>query len=126
MTKQFFNSFLKAGIPVNIIQDESLRVIIQDDDLKNDGWESSIRAIKLLIDTLPIDFIEKDTEDSLISEKISLFILDCVDRLLTDRDIASLVSNKSNVEATSHFAKLVSEERLLNNIEFKNFLYRYK
>ncbi|MGR5965321.1 hypothetical protein ACT7DB_17715 [Bacillus cereus] len=63
MGKNVLNDILKPNIPVNIIQDRDMRIVVQNDNIQNDGWESNVKAIKVMLDSLPISFIQKDTED---------------------------------------------------------------
>ncbi|WP_257207117.1 hypothetical protein [Bacillus thuringiensis] len=73
--KNILNGLLKQNISINFIQGKDIRVIIQDDDIQNEGWKSDVKAIKLLIDELPVGFIQKDTADFLITEKLLFFYL---------------------------------------------------
>ncbi|HFJ9434258.1 MULTISPECIES: hypothetical protein [Bacillus] len=73
--KNILNGLLKQNISINFIEGKDIRVIIQDDDIQNEGWKLDAKAIKLLIDELPVGFIQKDTADFLITEKIAFFYL---------------------------------------------------
>lgn len=86
-------------------------MVIQDDDIQNKGWESNVKAIKLLIDALPVGFIQKDTEDFLINEKITFLLLNSIAELLKDNDFIGFLRNKNNMEVMSYFIELASEAR---------------
>jgi hypothetical protein len=125
MSKKLFDFFLKENVPVNLIQGDDIRVIVQDDDTQNEAWESDIKAIKLLIDMIPIDFIEKHTEEPLIREKIILLLLNCIGEFLKDYYIVDFSREQDNIETIHYFLEVVNKEMAQYNTEFKKFIQRY-
>ncbi|WP_242229293.1 hypothetical protein [Bacillus cereus group sp. BfR-BA-01329] len=122
MEKNILNDLLKQNTPINYIESKDIRVVIQDDDMQTEGWKSDIKAIKLLIDELPIGFIQKDTEDSLINEKIAFLLLNSIAELLKDNDPIGFVRNKNNMEVIRYFIELVSDEKWESNSAFQEFI----
>ncbi|HDR8143050.1 TPA: hypothetical protein QC063_003291 [Bacillus cereus] len=107
--KNILNGLLKQNISINFIEGKDIRVIIQDDDIQNEGWKSDVKAIKLLIDELPVGFIQKDTADFLITEKIAFLLLNSIAELLKDNDFTGFLYNKNNMEVIGYFLELVSD-----------------
>ncbi|MCW9134656.1 hypothetical protein OF830_28315 [Bacillus paramycoides] len=127
MGKNFLNDVLKPNIPVNLIQEKDIRVVIQNDNVQNDGWESNIKAIKVLIDSLPVGFIEKDTEDFLIREKIAFLLLDSIGELLKDSGIGEVFGDKkNNIEEISSFLEMASDYKWESSFDFQAFIKSYK
>ncbi len=122
MEKNILNDLLKQDTPINYIEGKDIRVVIQDDDMQTAGWKSDIKAIKLLIDELPIGFIQKDTEDFLINEKIAFLLLNSIAELLKDNDPIGFVRNKNNMEVIRYFIELVSDEKWESNSAFQEFI----
>ncbi|MGG2093121.1 hypothetical protein AB1283_10460 [Bacillus sp. S13(2024)] len=122
MEKNILNDLLKQNTPINFIEDKDIRVVIQDDDIRNEGWQSDIKAIKLLIDELPVGFIQKDTEDFLINEKIAFLLLNSIAELLKDNDSIGFLRNKSNMEVISYFIELASDQKWESNPAFQEFI----
>ena len=117
MDKNILNDLLKQNIPINFIDGKDIRVIIQDDDIRNEGWKSDVKAIKLLIDELPVGFIQKDTEDFLVNEKIAFLLLNSIAELLKDNDPIGFIRNKNNMEVIRYFIELVSDQKWESNPE---------
>ncbi|MBE5107261.1 hypothetical protein IGI01_18835 [Bacillus thuringiensis] len=122
MEKNILNGLLKQNTPINFIEGKDIRVVIQDDDIQNEGWKSDIKAIKLLIDKLPVGFIQKDTEDFLINEKIAFLLLNSITELLKDNDPIGFISNKNNMEVIRYFIELVSDQKWESNPAFQEFI----
>lgn len=57
---------------------------------------------------MPVGFIQKDTEDFLINEKITFLLLNSIAELLKDNDSIGFILNKNNMEVISYFIDLVS------------------
>lgn len=126
MEKNVLNDLLKQNTPINFIEDKDIRVVIQDNDIQNEGWQSNVKAIKLLIDELPVGFIQKDTEDLLINEKIAFLLLNSIAELLKDNDSIGFIRNKNNMEVIRYFIELVSDEKWESNPAFQEFIKSYK
>lgn len=122
MEKNVLNDLLRQNTPINFIEGKDIRVIIQDDDIQNEGWKSNVKAIKLLIDELPVGFIQKDTEDFLINEKITFLLLNSIAELLKDNDPIGFIRNKNNMEVISYFIDLVSNQKWESNPAFQEFI----
>lgn len=122
MDKNILNDLLKQNIPINFIDGKDIRVIIQDDDIRNEGWKSDVKAIKLLIDELPVGFIQKDIEDFLINEKIAFLLLNSIAELLKDNDPIGFIRNKNNMEVIRYFIELVSDQKWESNPDFQGFI----
>lgn len=122
MKKNILNGLLKQNTPINFIEGKDIRVVIQDDDIQNEGWKSDIKAIKLLIDKLPVGFIQKDTEDFLINEKIAFLLLNSIAELLKDNDPIGFIRNKNNMEVIRYFIELVSDQKWESNPDFQEFI----
>ncbi|PFW81364.1 hypothetical protein COL27_20715 [Bacillus sp. AFS075960] len=122
MEKNVLNDLLKQNTPINFIEGKDIRVVIQDDDIQNEGWKSNVKAIKLLIDELPVGFIQKDTEDFLINEKITFLLLNSIAELLKDNDPIGFIRNKNNMEVISYFIDLVSDQKWESNPAFQEFI----
>lgn len=122
MEKNILNDLLKQNTPINFIEDKDIRVVIQDDNIQNVGWQSNVKAIKLLIDGLPVGFIQKDTEDFLINEKIAFLLLNSIAELLKDNDPIGFIRNKNNMEVIRYFIELVSDEKWESNPAFQEFI----
>ncbi|WP_252196020.1 hypothetical protein [Bacillus wiedmannii] len=122
MEKNILNGLLKQNTPINFIEGKDIRVVIQDDDIQNEGWKSDIKAIKILIDELPVGFIQKDTEDFLINEKIAFLLLNSIAELLKDNDPIGFIRNKSNMEVISYFIDLVSDQKWESSTAFQEFI----
>jgi 3-deoxy-D-manno-octulosonate 8-phosphate phosphatase KdsC-like HAD superfamily phosphatase len=104
-----------------VVQDTETKIIIQSNVQMNNAWESNIKAIKLLIDKLPIGFIEKDTEDILICEKVSFSLLVSIGNLLISNVYTEIYKNKSAFEAVADFVNLINEEKLYDKDEYRDF-----
>ncbi|EJQ21027.1 hypothetical protein [Bacillus cereus] len=127
MGKNVLNDVLKPNIPVNIIQDEDIRIVVQNDNIQNEGWESNIKAIKSLLDSLPIGFIEKDTEDFSIRDKIVFLLLDSIGELLKGTGIGQVQNNNGNyLEEIRFFLQMIDDYKWETDLEFEAFLKRYK
>ncbi|WP_226794362.1 hypothetical protein [Bacillus thuringiensis] len=126
MDKNILNDLLKQNISINFIQGKDIRVIIQDDDIQNEGWKSDVKAIKLLIDELPVGFIQKDTADFLINEKIAFLLLNSIADFLKDNDSIGFIRNKDNMEVIRYFIELVRDEKWESNPAFQEFIKSYK
>lgn len=122
MEKNVLNDLLRQNTPINFIEGKDIRAIIQDDDIQNEGWKSNVKAIKLLIDELPVGFIQKDTEDFLINEKITFLLLNSIAELLKDNDPIGFIRNKNNMEVISYFIDLVSNQKWESNPAFQEFI----
>ncbi|AOY14824.1 hypothetical protein BGI23_06460 [Bacillus sp. ABP14] len=122
MEKNILNDLLKQNTPINFIEGKDIRVVIQDDDIQNEGWKSNVKAIKLLIDELPVGFIQKDTEDFLINEKITFLLLNSIAELLKDNDPIGFIRNKNNMEVINYFIDLVSDQKWESNPAFQEFI----
>ncbi|PFB63661.1 hypothetical protein CN291_19970 [Bacillus cereus] len=122
MEKNVLNDLLKQNTPINFIEGKDIRVVIQDDDIQNEGWKSNVKAIKLLIDELPVGFIQKDTEDFLINEKITFLLLNSIAELLKDNDPIGFIRNKNNMEVIRYFIDLVSDQKWESNPAFQEFI----
>ncbi|MDA2423156.1 hypothetical protein ACFCVQ_30330 [Bacillus thuringiensis] len=122
MDKNILNDLLKQNISINFIQGKDIRVIIQDDDIQNEGWKSDVKAIKLLIDELPVGFIQKDTAEFLINEKIAFLLLNSIAELLKDNDSTGFLYNKNNMEVIGYFLELVSDQKWESNQDFQEFI----
>ncbi|AWC27972.1 hypothetical protein CG478_009185 [Bacillus cytotoxicus] len=122
MEKNILNGLLKQNTPINFIEGKDIRIVIQDDDIQNEGWKSDIKAIKLLIDELPVGFIQKDTEDFLINEKIAFLLLNSIAELLKDNDPIGFIRNKNNMEVIRYFIELVSDQKWESNPAFQEFI----
>ncbi|WP_242461778.1 hypothetical protein [Bacillus thuringiensis] len=122
MEKNILNGLLKQNTPINFIEGKDIRVVIQDDDIQNEGWKSDIKAIKLLIDKLPVGFIQKDIEDFLINEKIAFLLLNSIAELLKDNDPIGFIRNKDNMEVIRYFIELVSNQKWESNPDFQEFI----
>ncbi|MGN4472962.1 hypothetical protein ACTFQ8_11340 [Bacillus cereus group sp. MYBK40-2] len=122
MEKNVLNDLLRQNTPINFIEGKDIRVVIQDDDIQNEGWKSNVKAIKLLIDELPVGFIQKDTEDFLINEKITFLLLNSIAELLKDNDPIGFIRNKNNMEVISYFIDLVSDQKWESNPAFQEFI----
>ncbi|WP_235706383.1 hypothetical protein [Bacillus mycoides] len=122
MDKNILNDLLKQNISINFIQGKDIRVIIQDDDIQNEGWKSDVKAIKLLIDELPVGFIQKDTADFLINEKIAFLLLNSIAELLKYNDFTGFLNNKNNMEVIGYFLELVSDQKWESNQAFQEFI----
>ncbi|MEW9179330.1 hypothetical protein AB2553_02650 [Bacillus mycoides] len=122
MEKNVLKDLLKQNTPINFIEGKDIRVVIQDDDIQNEGWKSNVKAIKLLIDELPVGFIQKDTEDFLINEKITFLLLNSIAELLKDNDPIGFIRNKNNMEVISYFIDLVSDQKWETNPAFQEFI----
>ncbi|KMP21986.1 hypothetical protein TU49_08960 [Bacillus cereus] len=122
MEKNILNGLLKQNTPINFIEGKDIRVVIQDDDIQNEGWKSDIKAIKLLIDELPVGFIQKDTEDFLINEKIVFLLLNSIAELLKDNDPIGFIRNKNNMEVIRYFIELVRDQKWESNPDFQEFI----
>ncbi|WP_257130351.1 hypothetical protein [Bacillus cereus] len=122
MEKNILNGLLKQNTPINFIEGKDIRVVIQDDNIQNEGWKSDIKAIKLLIDELPVGFIQKDTEDFLINEKIAFLLLNSIAELLKDNDPIGFIRNKNNMEVISYFIDLVSDQKWESSTAFQEFI----
>lgn len=122
MEKNILNGLLKQNTPINFVEGKDIRVVIQDDDIQNEGWKSDIKAIKLLIDELPVGFIQKDTEDFLINEKIAFLLLNSIAELLKDNDPIGFIRNKNNMEVIHYFIELVSDQKWESNPDFQEFI----
>lgn len=122
MEKNILNGLLKQNTPINFIEGKDIRVVIQDDDIQSEGWKSDIKAIKLLIDELPVGFIQKDTEDFLINEKIAFLLLNSIAELLKDNDPIGFIRNKNNMEVIRYFIELVSDQKWESNPDFQEFI----
>ncbi|PEM14459.1 hypothetical protein CN610_01770 [Bacillus wiedmannii] len=122
MEKNILNGLLKQNTPINFIEGKDIRVVIQDDDIQNEGWKSGIKAIKLLIDELPVGFIQKDTEDFLINEKIVFLLLNSIAELLKDNDPIGFIRNKNNMEVIRYFIELVRDQKWESNPDFQEFI----
>ncbi|WP_270342431.1 hypothetical protein [Bacillus mobilis] len=122
MEKNILDGLLKQNTPINFIEGKDIRVVIQDDDIQNEGWKSDIKAIKLLIDELPVGFIQKDTEDFLINEKIAFLLLNSIAELLKDNDPIGFIRSKNNMEVIRYFIELVSDQKWESNPAFQEFI----
>lgn len=122
MEINILNGLLKQNTPINFIEGKDIRVVIQDDDIQNEGWKSDIKAIKLLIDELPVGFIQKDTEDFLINEKIAFLLLNSIAELLKDNDPIGFIRNKNNMEVIYYFIELLSDQKWESNPDFQEFI----
>lgn len=122
MEKNILNGLLKQNTPINFIEGKDIRVVIQDDDIQNEGWKSDIKAIKLLIDELPVGFIQKDTEDFLINEKIVFLLLNSIAELLKDNDPIGFIRNKNNMEVIRYFIELIRDQKWESNPDFQEFI----
>lgn len=122
MEKNVVNDLLRQNTPINFIEGKDIRVVIQDDDIQNEGWKSNVKAIKFLIDELPVGFIQKDTEDFLINEKITFLLLNSIAELLKDNDPIGFIRNKNNMEVISYFIDLVSNQKWESNPAFQEFI----
>ncbi|WP_257206973.1 hypothetical protein [Bacillus wiedmannii] len=122
MEKNILNGLLKQNTPINFIEGKDIRVVIQDDDIQNERWKSDIKAIKLLIDELPVGFIQKDTEDFLINEKIAFLLLNSIAELLKDNDPIGFIRNQNNMEVIHYFIELVSDQKWEFNPDFQEFI----
>ncbi|PFF76395.1 hypothetical protein CN341_17925 [Bacillus cereus] len=122
MEKNVLNDLLRQNTPINFIEGKDIRVVIQDDDIQNEGWKSNVKAIKLLIDELPVGFIQKDTEDFLINEKITFLLLNSIAELLKDNDFTGFLYNKNNMEVIGYFLELVSDQKWESNQAFQEFI----
>ncbi|KAB2363438.1 hypothetical protein OCB14_15110 [Bacillus cereus] len=120
--KNILNGLLKQNISINFIEGKDIRVIIQDDDIQNEGWKSDVKAIKLLIDELPVGFIQKDTADFLITEKIAFLLLNSIAELLKDNDFTGFLYNKNNMEVIGYFLELVSDQKWESNQAFQELI----
>lgn len=120
----FLNEILKKDVPVNIIQSNDLRLIIQDDNLNNDGWESSIKVFILLLDHLSSGFIEKDTEDSEITDKITFLLIDLIGDYIRYTTPYYDFSNKTNFDVLSYFINFYTENKI--HPDFISFINKYK
>ncbi|EJQ86865.1 hypothetical protein IGW_05340 [Bacillus cereus ISP3191] len=127
MGKNVLNDILKPNIPVNIIQDGDMRIVVQNDNIQNDGWESNIKAIKVMLDSLPISFIQKDTEDVSIREKIVFLLLNSIGELLNDTGIGHIQNKNDNyLEEIRFFLEMVNDYKWETDLEFQTFLKQYK
>lgn len=126
MDKNILNDLLKQNISINFIDGKDIRVIIQDDDIRNEGWKSDVKAIKFLIDELPVGFIQKDTADFLINEKIAFLLLNSIADFLKDNDSIGFIRNKDNMEVIRYFIELVRDEKWESNPSFQEFIKSYK
>ncbi|PET25213.1 hypothetical protein CN519_24065 [Bacillus cereus] len=122
MEKNVLNGLLKQNTPINFIEGKDIRVVIQDDDIQNEGWKSDVKTIKLLIDELPVGFVQKDTEDFLINEKIAFLLLNSIAELLKDNDPIGFIRNKNNMEVIRYFIELVSDQKWESNPDFQEFI----
>ncbi|MBV6678922.1 hypothetical protein KV563_11970 [Bacillus thuringiensis] len=122
MEKNVLNDLLRQNTPINFIEGKDIRVVIQDDDIQYEGWKSNVKAIKLLIDELPVGFIQKDTEDFLINEKITFVLLNSIAELLKDNDPIGFIRNKNNMEVISYFIDLVRDQKWESNPVFQEFI----
>lgn len=122
MEKNILSGLLKQNTPINFIEGKDIRVVIQDDDIQNEGWKSDIKAIKLLIDELPVGFIQKDTEDFLINEKIVFLLLNSIAELLKDNDPIGFIRNKNNMEVIRYFIELIRDQKWESNPDFQEFI----
>lgn len=122
MEKNVLNDLLKQNTPINFIGGKDIRLVIQDDNIQNEGWKSNVKAIKLLIDELPVGFIQKDTEDFLINEKIAFLLLNSIAELLKDNDPIGFIRNKNNMEVIRYFIELVSDQKWESNPDFQGFI----
>ncbi|WP_240516335.1 hypothetical protein [Bacillus cereus] len=122
MEKNILNDLLKQNTPINFIEGRDIRVVIQDDDIQKEGWKSNVKAVKLLIDELPVGFIQKDTEDFLINEKITFLLLNSIAELLKDNDPVGFLRNKNNMEVISYFIELASDQKWESNPAFQEFV----
>ncbi|HDR4895661.1 TPA: hypothetical protein QCR41_003840 [Bacillus cereus] len=120
--KNILNGLLKQNISINFIEGKDIRVIIQDDDIQNEGWKSDVKVIKLLIDELPVGFIQKDTADFLITEKIAFLLLNSIAELLKDNDFTGFLYNKNNMEVIGYFLELVSDQKWESNQAFQELI----
>lgn len=127
MGKNVLNDILKPNIPVNIIQDGDMRIVVQNDNIQNDGWESNIKAIKVMLDSLPVSFIQKDTEDVSIREKIVFLLLNSIGELLNDTGIGHIQNKNDNyLEEIRFFLEMVNDYKWETDLEFQTFLKQYK
>lgn len=127
MGKNFLNNVLKPNIPVHIIQEEDMRIVVQNNNIQNEGWESNIKAIKVMLDSLPIGFIEKDTEDFSIRDKIVYLLLNSIGELLKSTGIGQVQNAKdNNLEEIRFFLEMVNDYKWESDSEFQAFLKRYK
>lgn len=127
MGKNVLNDILKPNIPVNIIQDGDMRIVVQNDNIQNDGWESNVKAIKVMLDSLPISFIQKDTEDVSIREKIVFLLLNSIGELLNDTGIGHIQNKNDNyLEEIRFFLEMVNDYKWEADLEFQTFLKQYK
>ncbi|PFH89291.1 hypothetical protein COI78_24140 [Bacillus cereus] len=122
MEKNILNDLLRQNMAINFIEGKDIRVVIQDDDIQNEGWKSNVKAIKLLIDELPVGFIQKDTEDFLINEKITFLLLNSIAELLKDNGPIGFIRNKNNMEIISYFIDVVSDQKWESNPAFQEFI----
>ncbi|PEO23980.1 hypothetical protein [Bacillus toyonensis] len=127
MGKNVLNDVFKPNIPVNIIQDEDMRIVVQNDNIQNERWESNIKAVKVMLDSLPIGFIEKDTEDLSIRDKIVFLLLDSIGELLKGTGIGQVQNNNDNyLEEIRFFLQMVDDYKWETDSEFQAFLKQYK
>ncbi|QPW51898.1 hypothetical protein G9298_30165 (plasmid) [Bacillus thuringiensis] len=104
--------FIKMDKPINVIQGNDIRIIIQDDE-ENLWWESNVKAIKHLIDNLDVSAIKKDTQDCNADVKILILLLDILGNLVNLKIDTFNEEDKNNIEAVYIFLK----EALEGNIQ---------
>ncbi|MEC2257871.1 hypothetical protein [Bacillus cereus] len=127
MGKNVLNDILKPNIPVNIIQDGDMRIVVQNDNIQNESWESDLKAIKVMLDSLPIGFIQKDTEDVSIRDKIVFLLLDSIGELLKGTGIGHIQNKNDNyLEEIRFFLQMVDDYKWETDSEFQAFLKQYK
>lgn len=118
-------SILEENIPCTLIQEEDIKLIIQDQNLESSILDTYIKTIKILIDSIPVGFIQKDTEDFNISNKISFVIIEIVGEFLRSTDSTPFYKEKTNLEAVLSFLGFLIDSQNFDP-EFIEFVAKYR
>ncbi|WP_121664779.1 hypothetical protein [Metabacillus litoralis] len=115
---------LDKNLKINVIQEDDLRLIIQDHEQENDCWESNLKVLKTVLNDLSSGYIEKITDDPAITEKIALLLLEFVGQYIKDINYMHDFSKQSNFDVINLFMDVYKNNSI--HPEYKTFLSKYK
>lgn len=115
---------LDKNMKIDFIQEDDLRLIIQDHEQENESWESNLKVIKTLINGLTSGHIEKITDDLAIKEKIALLLLEFVGQYIKDINYMHDFSKQSNFEILNFFMDFYKSVSIPP--EYQSFVRKYK
>lgn len=108
-----------------LLQNEDLKLIVQDDnDNDNASWETLIEVVKLTLGSLSSGYIEKESEDPAIADKIALLLFDLMGDYIRNTSYEWDYPDKTNLEVATYFNEIYTKENIPS--EFLKFVEKYK